>query len=283
MKPRNAFVASASIGFVVLISGCAVLNKAVQKPKVSFEAVSVRSLSSESVTMDVHLNVQNPNVFDVPLKKYSYALNIGESRLLSGEQGLSITVPAKGSGQISVPLTVRFREVMGAIEAVTDTNVVPYSIGGTVTIDAGPLAGLTIPFNHSSSIPRPALPSITVERLSVSSVSLNGVNANLVLSVRNPGRLAYALENFAGDLELNGSKLATIDGIGGTRRLPGGSAQTISVPLRLSSAQALIGIQSLLNSGSISYRIKGTAGVSADVLGRMPLTIDQSGTTRISR
>jgi LEA14-like dessication related protein len=280
---RKLTIAAVLAAGIALGAGCALLSKAVQKPSVAFERLSVRSISLDEASVDVHLNVQNPNVFDVPLKKYTFGFAVGESTVLTGEQLVSVTIPARGSGPISIPLTIRFRDVMNAVNAVRTGDVIPYAVNGTVTIDAGPLAGYTVPFSHSGSIPRPELPSVTVQRMNVRSMSFTGIDADLVIGVRNPGKLGYALSSFAGSLDLNGTKFATIDRIQGTQRMAGGASQTVTIPLHFSAAQALSGLQGILQSGTINYRIYGTAGLSADIIGNLPIALDHRGTTQISR
>ena len=52
--------------------GCSVLN--LQQPTVSFRSVKVSDLSPAGLTADFDVDVQNPNVFEIPVNGAAYKL-----------------------------------------------------------------------------------------------------------------------------------------------------------------------------------------------------------------
>lgn len=268
---------------LIALAGCAAVKKAVKKPTISFSSMTLTSLTFTGASVDLSFAVDNPNIFPIPLRKYAYTVNVGDYTIFAGEQDASVEVPAQGRGRLTVPVNVRFSDVTEAVGLLRESDRWPYSVSGSLTIHAGPLVGITVPFSHRDTLPRPIPPSITVERLNVRSFGFTGIDMDVVLSVRNAGRIAYALTSLAGSIELNGQRFIAIDRLPERVQLGTDEQRTITIPVSLSASPLVQGLRSIISQGQVDYRLVGDAGLAADRFGTLPLSLDQSGTVRLFR
>lgn len=268
---------------VAVFCSCAALTKAVKRPTISYASMTLTGLTFSDASVDLFFDLDNPNIFPIPLKKCEYTVKIGDHTVFSGEQGVSIEVPAQGRGRLTVPVSVRFGEVTEAVRLLEDTDMWPYSVAGSVTIDVGPLAGISVLFSHRDTLPRPMPPTLTVERLNVRSFAFTSIDMDVVLSFRNTGRIAYTLTSLAGNIALNGQQFISIERLREGVQLGSNGVETITIPVRLSASQLARGLQAIISEGRADYRFTGDARLSTDRFGTLPLTFDESGNVRLFR
>ncbi len=275
-------IAAASL--VIAASGCGgMLGKVVTKPDVTFDGLTLRGVSFTGADVGVKFLVTNPNPFSVPLERYAYTFMIGDHTIARGDEGSSVSVPARGEGSFTVPVSITFQEVIDAVESLRGSDELPYSISGDVQVTAGPLGGITIPFSHSATVPRPRAPEIRLETIKTRSIGLAGAAVDVVLEVRNPGRFSYVLDALKTTISLNGRQFANIDGLSQAVRLPGEGTQQVTIPINLSGSELLGGIMSILESGHASYELRGDAGLSTEQFGRLPMELRRTGSVELTR
>jgi LEA14-like dessication related protein len=136
---------------LVFITGCSTLIK---DPEIHVTDVAIQSATLQEIRLNVTLNVNNPNpvgisiksvVFDVYYQQGNDWIAIGH-----GEGGGYDIKP--GMNQISVPVTVKSSELLGAgIDALTKGEIT-VQIRGTAVPD---LFGLNpkIPFSQTTTVP----------------------------------------------------------------------------------------------------------------------------------
>ena len=283
MKRRLLSMLCAACGALALLGGCALMRKAVVTPTASFQKLNLRGLSFEGAAADVYFDVSNPNVFSISVEGYAYSLTIGGRTVLSGEHHNGMSLPARGTGQLVIPISIRFADVVDAVQALAHSDVWPYSIEGTLTIDTGPLAGIVVPFSHTDEIPRPVPPEVSVERLSVRSMSLSGVDFDVTLLIRNAGRLAYILEDMRGAIELNGQPFMDFTDVGDRVSLTPAGERRITLRTRVSPAGLARGLQEVISAGRAEYRFVGDAIVGNEKYGDLRLRLNEAGTVELTR
>jgi LEA14-like dessication related protein len=109
---------------VVVMSGCSMFMRSIEKPKADVRGVSVAQAGFTGVTGELRLDVSNPNGFGVPLSGIDWQLSIGGARAVTGAVQLSQTIPAKGVAPVTTSLT---------INAMDAANVASQLAGGART------------------------------------------------------------------------------------------------------------------------------------------------------
>ena len=106
--------------------------QSVQRPTATVRGMSLRDIDSRGFTMNFDVELDNPNAFALPLADVDYALALAGSRLLSGEARPDATLPANGSRDLTLPVTLTFEDLLRAEESLRRSGGdVPYALDAT--------------------------------------------------------------------------------------------------------------------------------------------------------
>lgn len=107
-----------------------------QPPKVTFRDVDLVNVNADGMTIDFHIEIYNPNPVAVPLQQADYTLRIGNVQILRGRARPPGTLPANGTLQISLPVSLTWQNVLSAEETIRHQGGdIPYTFDGTLTFD----------------------------------------------------------------------------------------------------------------------------------------------------
>ena len=140
--------------FAALLPGCAVLD--LKKPTASVDGMTLGEVDAVGFTMKSDVTLDNPNRVALPMADADYELGVGGARLLDGKSRPGGSLPASGSRQLTLPVTVTFENLLLAEQAIRDSGGdVPYDLRAGLSFDTGnPLTGtLRVPLRHSGTIP----------------------------------------------------------------------------------------------------------------------------------
>ncbi|ETX11167.1 hypothetical protein MUS1_11795 [Marinomonas ushuaiensis DSM 15871] len=219
---------------IVVLSGCSIFQKSldVSKPKASIRGVSIDELSTQSVTLLVDVEVTNPNVFALKTAGFDLDLLINDQRIASVAQpDASLSLPAKGSNNIQLPVTLTFDQIMKSVSDFDDKTEMSYGVDGKVAIDVPVLGNLNMPVSFSGVLPIPKQPEITIKNFNVDTNSLSGAKLSVDLDIKNPNVFDIDLNNVNYQLKAEGKSL----GAGEIKaiKLPQGKTQSVSIPLSI--------------------------------------------------
>jgi LEA14-like dessication related protein len=100
------------VSLVVLLGGCSIFMRSIERPKAEVRGVSVASAGFTGVTGELRFDVSNPNPIGVPLQGIDWELSIGGTRAVTGTVQLSQTIPAKGIAPVITSLTIDARDAV---------------------------------------------------------------------------------------------------------------------------------------------------------------------------
>lgn len=143
MKMKILFVAL----FALFLHGCAGVPGVVEQPKVSVQDVSLKSLSLTQGTAIAALNVTNPNAFPIPVRGIEYGLRVNGSPVASGSQQGNLTLAARQSVPVEIPIKLQLREIIQLVPRMVRERQVKYELQGAVKL---PL--ISIPFRRQGGI-----------------------------------------------------------------------------------------------------------------------------------
>ena len=141
-------------------SACASLGSAsFATPTVELKDVRVRGVGLKGGTLDVVLDVYNPNGYRLDTSGFTYTLFIDSSNVATGQVKRLVTLETKKKTEVTLPLTFTMKELQNAARAMTDMGSVNYRLVGDLTVST-PAGSFTRPyegrgtFNSASLIPR---------------------------------------------------------------------------------------------------------------------------------
>lgn len=138
---------------IVLTTGvaCATFNPlSYQNPVVTVRDVQVNGLSLAGGTLDIVLNVYNPNHFKLDATRITYKLMVDTVTFGSGASDSRFTVQSGDSLQVPLPLTFSWNGVGTAGRQLMNSGKVNYHVLGDVTVGAS-VGTFTIPYDRTGT------------------------------------------------------------------------------------------------------------------------------------
>ncbi|MGB7390150.1 LEA type 2 family protein [Marinomonas sp.] len=254
---------------VLLLSGCASLQETmdVNKPTASVAGVSIGSLSTDAVTLLLDVEVKNPNVF--PLKTAGFDLGLlvnGNNIAKVNQPDSSLSLPAKGSNSVRLPVTLTFDQLIKGVGSLKDKKQFDYAVEGDVAINLPVLGDLKMPVAYAGQMPIPQKPEVAFKGVKMDSVGLSGATFNVDLEVTNPNDFDVNLSDVHYKLASKGASL----GGGEIKKiaLGKGKTQRLTIPLTLGfSEMGMSSYRMLTSSDPVSVDMSVGANVETDIPG----------------
>ncbi|MCG8373211.1 MAG: LEA type 2 family protein [Balneolales bacterium] len=118
----------------------------VKLPQVSLGKLSVKSLSFTAASLEVDVNINNPNSFGIDLNSFNYTMNINGLSSLTGVITEQVSIQAKEENTVTIPLEVNLLQLgIGAYQKILNKEPFTYDFTGETNV------GADLPFFSSSS------------------------------------------------------------------------------------------------------------------------------------
>jgi LEA14-like dessication related protein len=157
---RDVFRRPLVVVLALLSVGCVPLGRqAFRNPTVELRDIRVRALGLEGGSLDLVLDVYNPNDFRMDATRLTYTLSADSGAVASGAVTKRVTLMNKAHNDVSLPVSFSMKELMGAAQILLRKGSVDYTVKGNVTVDT-PFGSFTRPYegkarlDNASLIPR---------------------------------------------------------------------------------------------------------------------------------
>jgi LEA14-like dessication related protein len=131
------------------MAACSALGKAAfQQPVVSLQDVKVTGVGLNGGSLDVVLNVQNPNDFRLDATQLRYNVLVDTVPFANGITTQQFTVEGKRAQQVHIPISFTYAGVGQAGRQLMNTGSVNYTVKGDVTVGS-PIGNFTVPFTQT--------------------------------------------------------------------------------------------------------------------------------------
>ena len=130
--------------------GCSALGKAgFEQPVVTLKDVKIRGVGLTGGSLDVLLNVYNPNHYRLDASRLTYKVMLGDSvSLASGAVDSRFTVQDRNSTLVPIPVTFTYAGVGEAGRQLLQLGAVNYKVLGDVTV-ASVVGNFTVPYSST--------------------------------------------------------------------------------------------------------------------------------------
>ena len=145
------WVVGAMAGATVAVgaTACASLGRRVfEEPVVTFRNVEVKGLGLQGGSLDVVLNVYNPNGFKLDATRLTYRLMVDSVPLGTGALDSEFQVQDKDSTQVRLPVAFTYAGLGEAGRQLIRSGTVNYRVLGDVTVRT-PLGNFTRPYDRT--------------------------------------------------------------------------------------------------------------------------------------
>ena len=129
------------------LAGCASLGRqAFAPPKVTFQEMRLNGLGLTGGSLDVLLNVENPNGYRLDATNMTYKLYIDTIPFGEGTVDSRVTVEEKSATTVRIPVNFTYNGIGSAGRALLNTGTVNYRVLGNLTV-ATPIGNRSLPYD----------------------------------------------------------------------------------------------------------------------------------------
>ncbi len=148
ISPRRWLLLAAPV-VMIAASGCASVGKSVFKePVVTLRNVQLNGLGLTGGSLDVILNVYNPNKFTLDATRMTYKLMVDSIPFGTGLVESKFTVRGGDSSTVRIPLDFSYTGIGEAGRQLLNTGSVNYRVTGDVIVGS-PLGNFTVPYDRN--------------------------------------------------------------------------------------------------------------------------------------
>jgi LEA14-like dessication related protein len=148
---RRSITALALVALAGL-SGCKTMaRQAFANPVVEVKDVQVRGVGAQGGSLDVILDVYNPNEYRLDATKITYIVWVDSSRIADGAIEKLVTLTQKGRSDITVPVNFTYESVRAALTQFMLRGSVDYRVTGNFTV-VTPFGDITRPYSGAGRL-----------------------------------------------------------------------------------------------------------------------------------
>jgi LEA14-like dessication related protein len=258
---------------LLLLTGCVFLENLPDlgqlddyTPAVSLKDLDIRRVDFEGADVDFVFEVRNPNPVQVTLASFGWNLELGGQPFLDGADPDGFVLSADGKSDLSLPVSVKWTEVLALKQSLGEADYVPFSLSGDFGFNT-PLGEIKLPYAHEGEFPMVRAPEVKLDGLKLKEIALLENRAS------NRQAVDLDLERLAYSVTLDGHKLVTGDKSIGT--LSGSDTRKVSIPLDLDLLEAGAGlISAIKDKDPIQVGLDGQLDIGTR-WGVLPLELDR--------
>ena len=119
--------------FSLCLSACGTGIKGIaETPTVQVHSVQMGNFNLNGGSAIFTLNITNPNAFPIPLTGFNYGLSLNGIEVANGVKEERVTIGARQSHKLEVPLSLSFTNVLDMLPNLFRTRQANYTLGGSL-------------------------------------------------------------------------------------------------------------------------------------------------------
>ena len=199
-----------ALGFAFALAGCASFDLAgiVKKPEVTVKGAEIELLTFDQARVRFDVVLANPNPVGVRLAGFDYRLTIDGVEFLTGTVDRAVSIAARGSSTIPVPVAFRYDKLFAAVARLAEATETPYEMSVGFSFELPVLGRVRVPASLKGTIPVIRVPRVRVAGLKMEQLTLTAASLVLSLEIRNPNSFSLGLEAMEYTLDVGGERWA---------------------------------------------------------------------------
>lgn len=123
----------------------------VRIPKIAFKGVDLKKMGFTGADLEVTVNLENPNSFGFDIRKLDYTLALAGTEVASGLTEKLAAVPAKGTGEIKIPISVGIANFAPVVRKLIGGTNIDVAIQGATELNT-PFGIVALPINTTQNV-----------------------------------------------------------------------------------------------------------------------------------
>lgn len=137
---------------VATTAGCKTLaRQAFANPVVEVKDVRVKGVGTQGGSLDLVLDVYNPNEYRIDARRISYSVVVDSNEIATGEIERLVTLTDKGHSEIVVPVNFTYAAVQKAVMKFALRGSLDYRVAGQFTM-VTPVGSITRPYSGAGRL-----------------------------------------------------------------------------------------------------------------------------------
>ena len=141
-----------TLALAAALGGCAGLGNALREPDIRLDRVMVRDIGVRGGTLDLEVEVANPNGFDLRGTELALGLDVEGSHVGDVRISDEFSVDRNGSTSLTLPLRFEWAGVGGALRTALSQGEIPYQMKGELSLQT-PWGAHSVPFTKTGRAP----------------------------------------------------------------------------------------------------------------------------------
>ena len=135
-----------TVAVLLAAVGCSrLIRNQFANPVIELKDVRLRGIGLQGGSLDVVLDVFNPNPYRLDASRLTYRLMVDTSNVAEGSIDQRVTLETQKKSEIILPVTFSTKQLIGAASALQKSGSVDYTVTGEVTV-ATPFGNFTRPY-----------------------------------------------------------------------------------------------------------------------------------------
>ena len=127
---------SGALVLALATGGCSV-SSVFEKPELQFRGLRVNSIGLGGASIDIVVDVYNPNSYRLGLDSFSYDLSIENVRFGAGATDVPLSVEGRDRATVRLPLDLDWSRLGDVGRGVLNTGSVNYGVSGEMMVATG--------------------------------------------------------------------------------------------------------------------------------------------------
>jgi LEA14-like dessication related protein len=270
---------------VLALTNCQSLGSVLKEPVLSLHSVDLAKISFTGAELLCKVNVENPNVIDIPLPEIGWELFIGTNSFAKGAIKSNGSLKSRITTAVDIPVSVGYIELFNSVASLIGSKTVDYKVVLDAKIAIPFLESKTWHFEREGNFPVLQVPVVSFRSIDVKNMSLTKLDFELSLEIENNNSVAMAINNLSYNLVVNNSQWSN-GGVQNAPRLAAGGKTIVPISFSISSLNVVADIIRIINGNAdVPYAFTGDLklGIDLPALADLGTSVNFSGNTRLRR
>ena len=233
---------------VFILSACQSFNSLIQEPRVSLNSVDIAGISLSGVSLIVHVDVDNPNAFSIPLPKIDWELFINTASFIQGSLKKDQSIQSRGKVTLDFPLSVTYEGLYRSFKSLFELKEAAYNIAMGISFPIPIIESKVYHLDFSGVIPLPQLPKLSPGAFKISRIDFSGLELAWGVNVENPNGFSIPFPTLNWDFDVNGVSVLK-SRFAGAGEIAAGAAASALISVGVAYEDIFRAVASLRNSG----------------------------------
>ncbi len=265
--------------FIILtFSSCPELDNLFKIPEARIVSVNITEVDFTSVSLEVNVEITNPNPVGITLNAYDYGLNTFGHTLLSGRIEETVSLRSDGKSIIPIPIEIEYENILSLSSSLKTAKTIPIGIKLGLEIAFPYMGGARLDVTGETEIPILRIPSLTAESIRVDKLTFSGAEISMSVNVQNPNYFPLSINSAEGRLLVSDMEWGEMGTGRAVKILPETDA-AITLTMQIDFAEIGRSAWNLLTGGGkADINFEGKMDIDIDILsfsgGGIPFTTD---------